>query len=221
MKLVLQVLLFLFPWKIRRFLLNKIFHYQIHSTAKIGFSVILANKLIMAEQSRIHNFTVCKQIDRLVLKKDSGIASWNLITGFSSTHYSFSNRKARVCELILGEHSGITFRHLIDCNGGVYIDDYTTVAGYNTQILTHSINIYENTQETKPVFIGKYCFIGTKCILLPGCCLPDYSILGAGSVLNKHYTECYYIYAGNPAKAVKSIDKSNTKYFYRTEHVVD
>ncbi|GHT53484.1 hypothetical protein FACS189446_1000 [Bacteroidia bacterium] len=175
----------------------------------------------MEEQSRIRHFTFCKQIDRLILKKDSVIASWNLITGFSNTKNVFSCVPGRHCELILGEHSGITHRHLIDCNGGIYIGDFTTVAGYKTQILTHSINIYKNCQEVKPVHIGKYCFVGTQCILLPGSQLPDYSVLGAGSILNKPYTETYSIYAGNPAKIAKKIDPENTQYFYRTKYYIE
>ena len=201
-------------------MLNFVFRYRIHPTARIGFSIILANNLQMEEQSRIHHFTLCKRIEYLFLGEDSGIASWNLITGFSDINKVFSNTNKRRCELILGKHSGITNRHLIDCNGGVYIDDFTTVAGYKTQILTHSIDIYKNCQDIKPVYIGKYCFIGTQCILLPGCRLPDYSVLGAGSMLNKSYIEPYTIYAGNPAKIVKTIDKENTQYFHRLKHRV-
>ena len=221
MRVLFQLVLFVFPWCIRRRILNKVFHYQIHPTAKIGFSIILAKKFQMGEQSRIRHFTFCKPIDNLVLTKDSVIASWNLITGFSSAKKKFFHRDDLCCELIIGAHAGITHRHLIDCNGGVYIDDFATVAGYRTQILTHSIDVYNNRQNVEPVYIGKGCFVGTQCIILPGSRLPDYSILGAGSVLNKAYTESYFIYAGNPAKSVKKIDKENIQYFYRTKYFVE
>ena len=44
--------------------------------------------------------------------------------------------------------------------------------------------------------------------------LPDYSVLGAGAVLNKKYDERYKLYAGVPARPVKDIDR-NAKYFDR------
>lgn len=221
MKVFVHVFLFIFPWKIRRWLLNKIFHYKIHSSARIGFSIILSHKLVMEKQSRIHNFTFCKRIDNLVLKEDSGIGSWILITGFPREAKVFKHVLDRQCELILEEHAGITMRHYIDCNGGIYVGAYTTIAGTGSQILTHSIDIYANRQDVKPVYIGKYCFIGTKCILLPGSKLPDYSVLAAGSVLNKPYQDECFLYAGVPARATKKLQKENIKYFYRKKHVVD
>ena len=51
--------------------------------------------------------------------------------------------------------------------------------------------------------------------------MPDYSILGAGSVLTKAYSETGMLYAGNPAKAIKKIDIDTTLYFHREKHVVD
>jgi acetyltransferase-like isoleucine patch superfamily enzyme len=221
LKVFLQVVLFLFPWKLRRPLLNFCFHYNINKNARIGLSIILAKQLVMEKKSRIHNFTVCKGIDRLVLKEDSGIASWNLITGFSQDAEIFEHVAGRQCELVLNEHSGITMRHYIDCNGGIYIGAYTTIAGTGSQILTHSIDIYANRQDAKPVYIGRYCFIGTKCILLPGSKLPDYSVLAAGSVLNKPYQDECFLYAGVPARATKKLQKENVKYFYREKHYVD
>ena len=221
MKLFLQLILILFPWKIRRSFLSKIYGYKIHPSAKIGMSLIFPKSLNMAPHSRIHHFVICKNIDRLTLASDSGIATMTYITGFRSDDSKyFKHNPNRRCELILGKSAGITSRHFIDCNGGVYIGDFTTVAGIRSQLLTHSINVYNNTQQTKPIHIGKYCFIGTGCILLPGTRLPDYSILGAGAVLTKTYTKGGMLYAGNPASPIKKINTHEVKYFHRKSHVV-
>ena len=223
MKALIQIFLFIFPWSIRRRILIIIFKYKIHPSARIGYSIILAKELEMEEGSRIHSFNLCKRIDRLIMRADSGIGSWNLITGFSSSSKVFKHAIIRKCELILEEHSGITLRHYLDCNGGIYIGAYSTLAGLSTQMLTHSINVYENCQDVAPIHIGRYCFLGTRCLLLAGSQLPDYSILAAGSTLNKAYSEKEeaYVFAGIPAKPVKKIDKENTKYFYREKHFVD
>lgn len=40
MKMALQIILLFFPWKIRRYLLNRFWKFEIHPTARIGFSYI-------------------------------------------------------------------------------------------------------------------------------------------------------------------------------------
>lgn len=172
--------------------------------------------------SRIHSGVFCKGIDLLDMGEDSGIAQLTFITGFSTSNSQvFTKVGCRKCELVLGAHAGITSRHFIDCNGGVYIGDYATVAGIRTQILTHSINVYKNHQDAKPIKIGKYCFVGTGCVLLPGSELPSYSVLGAGAVLTKAYEKVGCLYAGSPAHLIKEIDIKATKYFHRQKHIVD
>ena len=217
-----QLILFVLPWNLRRRILNWHYQWDIDKSARIGFSIILAKTLKMGVKSRIHNMVCCKRIDRLEMGEDSGIAPFTYITGFSVNNIAFFKHIAnRRCELILGKSAGITSRHFIDCNGGVYIGDFTTIAGIRTQILTHSIDVYNNRQDAQPVMIGKYCFIGTGCILLPGSVLPDYSVLGAGSVLTKPQEEQLTLYAGSPAKPRKKLDLSRTMYFHRQKHVVD
>jgi hypothetical protein len=56
-------------------------------------------------------------------------------------------------------------------------------------------------------------------IQLSSSTLPDYSILGAGSVLAGSMSETFMLYAGVPANPVKSLDQ-NSKYFQRTEGFV-
>jgi serine acetyltransferase len=56
--------------------------------------------------------------------------------------------------------------------------------------------------------------VGTDCVLLGGSALPSYSALGAKSLLNKAHSETHCLYAGVPAKPVKSLG-SDMKYFQR------
>ncbi len=216
MKIILQILIIFFPWKIRRFLLCKIFKFKIAKSAKIGKSVILADELIMEDFSKIGSLTICKNIDKLYLKNNTSLGSLNFITGFNTKKTNeYSHRKTRKCELILGRHSAITSRHFIDCNGGVYIGNFTTFAGIRSTLLTHSIDVYKNRQDVHPVVIGDYCFIGTGCIILGGAALPDYSVLGAGALLSKNFKEPNCLFGGVPAKFIKKIDKEEALYFKR------
>ena len=57
-------------------------------------------------------------------------------------------------------------------------------------------------------------FVGTNCVILGGIVLPDHSVLGAMSLLNKVHSESWGLYAGQPSQLVKSIDPSFA-YFNR------
>ena len=220
MKTFLMLISFLLPWQLRRAFLEKQFGFQIHPTARIGFAWILPNRLIMEERSSIGSATVCKNIDLLHLKACATIGRGNWITGFPlgpSRH--FAHQTDRRPELIIGEHSAITNRHLLDCTNSVTIGKFTTFAGFHSQIISHSIDLEQNRQSSEPVRVGDYCFVGTNCVLLGGSGLPDFCVLGAKSLLNKSFTETYQLYGGVPARPLKSLPR-DYKYFQRTEGLV-
>ena len=208
------------PWEIRRSLLEKQLSYQIHPSCRIGFSWILPTRLIMEEGSRIGNLTVCKNIDLLHLKTHASIGNGNWITGFPlgpSRH--FAHQQDRHPQLIVSEHSAITHRHLIDCTDSVVIGKFTTVAGFQSQVITHTIDIEKNRQTSSPIRVGDYCFVGTNCVLLGGSALPAFCVLGAKSLLNKSFTESYQLYGGVPARAIQKLSP-DLEYFRRTEGFV-
>ena len=208
------------PWSVRREILKKQFGYEIHPGAKIGWAWVFPARLIMEEGTRIDHLTVCKNIDLLHLKAHSTIGRGNWITGFPlgpSPH--FAHQTDRHPELIVEEHSAITHRHLIDCTNSVTIGKFTTVAGFQSQIITHWIDIEQNRQTSAPVRIGDYCFVGTNSVLIGGSVLPNFSVLGAKSFLNKAFTETYQLYGGVPARPVQALSP-DCKYFRRTEGFV-
>src|SRR6202030_2082577 len=140
----------------------------------------LPTKLILEEHATIGHFTVCKGMDLVHLKAYASIGRLNWITGYpSSSRRFFDYDTDRRPELVLGAHAAITSRHLIDCTAAVTIGDFTTVAGWRSQLLTHSIDLEVGRQTSKPIEVGRYCFIGTDCVLLGGSELPDFSVLGA------------------------------------------
>ena len=127
------------------------------------------SQLTMGEQSVIGKFNVFKGLDRVEIGEHSSIGNFNLITCVpSSKKQHYKHRPDRVTELRIGRHSSITMRHLIDCNAGVAIGDFTTVGGYSSQLLTHSIDVARCRQDAHPIAIGSYCFVGTACTILGG-----------------------------------------------------
>jgi acetyltransferase-like isoleucine patch superfamily enzyme len=213
-KLLVMASMFL-PWGLRRMLLQYFAGYKIHPTCRIGLSLIFPDELIMEKGARIGHFNVCKGVRKLHLRAHSAISSLNWITGFPiSASRHFAHQPERMPQLIMGEHSAIASRHLIDCTATVTIGKFTTIGGFYSQILTHSIDLAASRQSCSPIEIGAYCFLSTNCVLLGGSALPDYSVLGAKSLLNKHWTEPYQLYGGMPAKPIKKLAEGMS-YFCR------
>jgi serine acetyltransferase len=221
MKKLILVLTLILPWSVRRLALQVVFGYSIHPTARIGFAWVFPRRLILAEHSRIGNLTVCKGMDIVQLGPYASLGRLNWVTAFPSTSKQFFGQDVnRKPELVLGAHAAITGRHLIDCTASVTVGDFSTIAGWRSQIVTHSIDIERSQQASRPIEIGRYCFVGTDCVILGGSRLPDFSVLGAKSLLNKAYTETHYLYAGTPSRPLKRLDEG-VPYFLREFGVVN
>lgn len=208
------------PWPLRRRLLEKRFGYSLHPTSRIGLAWIFPERLVMEAYTSIGDLTLCKNIALLHLREHATIGRGNWITGFPlgpSRH--FAHQPDRRPELIVGAHSAITHRHLIDCTNAVTIGSFTTFAGFRSQILTHTIDLAANRQSSAPVQIGDRCFVGTNSVLLGGSVLPDFCILGAKSLLNKAQTQTHMLYGGVPARPVEQLPR-DLGYFERTDGFV-
>lgn len=209
------------PWSLRRRALNSWFHFEIHPTARIGLSWVFPSKLIMEAHALIGHFNVAIHLDCVHMKTQSSIGRGNWITGFpintSSPH--FKHQPTRQSRLVLGDSAAITKNHHIDCTNTIDVGQFATIAGYQSQFLTHSIDVLENRQSSAPIIIGEYTFVGTNSVILGGAILPSFSVLGAKSLLNKAQSEEWSLYGGTPAKKISDIPKT-AKYFTREEGFV-
>jgi acetyltransferase-like isoleucine patch superfamily enzyme len=209
------------PWKLRRLMLVHFFKYDIHPSSRIGLSWIAPRRLIVGPNCRIGSLNVVKGLELLRLDESSIIGNLNWITGFpvdDPRHYSqVLNRKV---ELHLHRHSAITNRHLLDCTDQVSIGEFSIVAGFRSQLLTHSVDLASSTQACAPIQIGAYCFVGTHCTILGDSRLPDYSVLGAHSLLERRFNESYQLYGGVPARALKPL-RRDLAFFGRQTGYVD
>ena len=210
----------LLPWELRRRFLESQFNYSIHPTSRIGLSWICPQRLVMEEHARIGHLTVCKNIDLLHLGEHALIGPLNWITGFPSGHARhFAHQPERRPELIVERHAGISSRHFIDCTARVRLGAFSTLAGYRSQLITHSIDLAAGRQSSEPIEIGEYCFVGTEVVVLGGSNLPHHSVLGAKSLLNKKWEEPYQLYGGVPAKPLRQLPEE-MEYFRRQEGFV-
>ena len=219
---LLRAMIVTLPWGLKRWLLQRCLGYEIHPSARIGWAWIYPRHLVMAEGATIDHLTVAIHLERLELGAHASIGRSNWITGFpkggSGKH--FQHQADREPVLTMGEHSAITKNHHLDCTARIDIGAFTTIAGYQSQFLTHSINIVEGRQHAEPIRIGRCCFVGTRSVILGGAALPDCSVLGAASLLNKSFDESFCLYAGSPARRVKKLPE-DAAYFHRSQGFVE
>jgi acetyltransferase-like isoleucine patch superfamily enzyme len=220
MKTLLRALIVPMPWRPKRWLLQRLFRYHLHPSSRIGWSWVYPEALTMEAGASIGHLTVCKGLSLMRLGAHASIGRLNWISAYPSGRPPhFAHIAARAPELILGDHAAITHRHIIDCTERITIGRFATLAGYRSQLLTHSIDLVECRQDARAISIGDYCFVGTACTILGGTIVPDHSVVGANALLNQAYEESYRLYAGVPAKAVTILDDS-MKYFRRTHGFV-
>lgn len=112
-------------------------------------------------------------------------------------------------EIIIGDNVGISGA-TIYARKSICIGDNTCIGG-NVKILDndfHPIEIEARNQDikdkigTRPITIGKNCFIGCNSIILKGTELGDGCVVGAGAVVSGKF-EAGCVVAGNPASIIK------------------
>jgi acetyltransferase-like isoleucine patch superfamily enzyme len=96
----------------------------------------------------------------------------------------------------------------------IYIGDYTQF-GPNVGLMSGNHDLYDfrKQSESKPIKIGKHCWIGMNVVIMPGVELGDFTIVGAGSIVTKSFPEGKCVIVGNPAKKIKDLDSSKCIYF--------
>ena len=215
MRKVLAVLMVLLPAKLRPVLARKVLGWDIHPTAHIGRSLFLVGHLSMGPGSSIGSFNVFRGLEEVRLGEGATIATRNFI---NSPPYApaLLTRPGRRSELILGDYAMITIGHEIDCSDRVEFAAHARIAGYKSQILTHSLNLMTDRFVSSPIELGERSVVMSGCILLSGTRVPARSVVSAGSVVTTKLTKEQTFYRGNPAEAVRALP-DNLAYFRSTQ----
>lgn len=111
--------------------------------------------------------------------------------------------------LYLGKNIEINNQNNIGCFNHIKIGDNTLI-GHQNQIYDSNFHHIENLnsgtvyRSNAPITIGKNCWITNRTTILNGVNLPDYTIVGSNSLVNKSITtESHQLIGGIPAKILK------------------
>jgi carbonic anhydrase/acetyltransferase-like protein (isoleucine patch superfamily) len=206
MRRLMAVLMIVLPQSLKRRVGRVLFGWDIHPTAYLGPSLIIASKLTMGPRASIGWLNVIRGLEELRLDEDAQIGGRNWVYGFPKEGFEpFEHLSNRRSALILGKRAEITIGHKIDCSDRVELRDFAVVAGFESTLLTHSVDLVRDRHVTRPLEIGMHSVVMTDCILLNGAHVPDFCIISAGSVVNTRLKQEYTFYRGNPAEPVREL----------------
>ncbi|MEA3352464.1 MAG: acyltransferase [Campylobacterota bacterium] len=141
-------------------------------------------------------------------------------TRFSST-VDFVNQK----NIYLGDNIFIWHNSILDGTAGLEIEEGCQI-GANVSIFTHSSHMtirlfgknYSKNRGTKEdgyilksVKIGKYSFISTGAVILPGVSVGKGCIVSSNSLITRNIPD-YSIVQGNPAEIIGSTETIDKRY---------
>jgi carbonic anhydrase/acetyltransferase-like protein (isoleucine patch superfamily) len=219
LRLVVLALIGLLPNALKRKLYRLLFGYELDPGVRIGISLIDAQTVKLGSGTVIGHFNLITRVGSLVTGRCARVGRLNILRGgerVSLGDYAEVMRlnvlnaipdhdctTAPESVLEVGTGTVVTSGHRIDFTDKVTLGKNVIVGGRNSSLWTH------NRQETAPIEIGDFCYLGSEVRLAPGAKLPDECILGIGSVLTGEIKEPRSLVAGVPARVVRPLEQKD------------
>jgi acetyltransferase-like isoleucine patch superfamily enzyme len=204
------------PGPAKRLAYRRLFGYEVGPNVRIGLSLIDAGKVVLGEHTHIGHFNVITRLGEFRTGPHTNIGFLNLIRGGEAVILGAYSTIMRLnvlnaipdhdcvttptSALELGDGAIIVSEHRVDFTDRVQIGRNVIVGGRASSLWTH------NRQDTAPIVIGDFCYLGSEVRLAPGSGLADESILALGSVLADPISEPRSLVAGVPARVVRRLN---------------
>ena len=216
LRLVALVSLGLLPSFLKKPLYRLFFGYRIGRRVRIGIVLLDALEVDLADGTEIGHFNAVTRVGTFQAGRETRIGGFNLFRGgerVSLGDYATVLRfnvlnaipdhdctTAPVSVLELGAGAIVVSGHRIDFTDRVTIGRNVIVGGRNSSFWTH------NRQQTAPIVIGDFCYLGSEIRIAPGSSLPERCILGLGAVLSGQIQAPGSLVGGIPAKVLRPLN---------------
>ncbi len=205
-KIYVGIVLFVLPTWLARFLLLPIKDVRLSHKARVGFSVIFAEKIDIGDDARIgmFNIIICSS---LVMKAGAVIRHFNFIKGIFNLEMSEKteiNRNTTIVNslqipelrkaysiptLKIGLNSIIGVKHFLDMTASVTIGENSILAGRSSELWTHAF-YHQHKGSGRymirgKINIGNNCYIGSHVIFNCGVNVADTTTVAAGAIVSK------------------------------------
>lgn len=234
LQLVVSLVATFLPQRAKHFLYRRVLGWDVDATAKIGFSLLLAPSMRIGEGVVIGNFNIVNGDGEVVFEPHcwvfmfnllagceeirighhAGIGFWNSISGPSLSRGVYPASPERRPVFDLGPHAVLVRSHRVDCSDAVHIGPYVVLAGVQTLLMTHTIDLVDNVMRTYPIEIGEYCHLGTRVTVQAGTKIAPRTAVAPGAVVHGDTGKPDQLIGGVPAKPIKDI--TGAKSFTRS-----
>jgi acetyltransferase-like isoleucine patch superfamily enzyme len=218
-RLVVLALVALLPSFLKRPLYRLLFGYRIGPGVRVGLSLLDAASVSLGEGTSIGHFNLVTRVGRLETGRFVRVGPFNVIRGGERVSFGDWAEVIRfnvlnaipdhdcttdpVSVLEVGAGTVIVAGHRVDFTDRVTLGRNVIVGGRNSSLWTH------NRQETAPIAIGDFCYLGSEVRLAPGASLPSECILALGSVLAGEVAEPRSLVGGVPARVVRPLTEKD------------
>jgi acetyltransferase-like isoleucine patch superfamily enzyme len=205
------------PRSLKAWCYRAVYGYRIDPHARIGLALLDAERVEIEAGAYIGHLNLVTRVKALHAERGARVGSFNIIRGGERVHLGPHSLVMRlnvlnaipdhdcttepVSVLEIGAGTVITQGHRIDFTDRVTLGKNVIIGGRNSSLWTH------DRQETAPIEIGDYCYLGSEVRLAPGATLPSECVLGMGAVLTGKIEAGPSLVAGVPAKVVKPLDE--------------
>ena len=225
LRLALLAALAVLPGFLKRPLYRSVFGYRIGRGVRIGLVILDAQEVELGEGTEIGHLNVVTRVGRFVTGKHVRIGSLNIIRGGEHVELGDYAEVMRlnvlnaipdhdcttvpVSRLEIGKGAVVVSGHRIDFTDRVTIGRNVIIGGRGSSLWTH------NRQQTAPIEIGDFCYLGSEVRLAPGARLAERSILGLGSVLAGAIDTPGSLVGGVPAKVIRPLTPADDVLIHR------
>ncbi len=203
---------------------RRVFGFDIAPGARIGLSMLDVDHLVMGPRASIGHGNLLLRTKEVRLDDGAQIGFCNLLRGGDEIKLGRFSTVLRFnvlnsipdndCttptdpRLLLDHGAYIVSGHRLDFTDRITLGKNVIVAGRNSSLWTH------NRQETRPIEIADFCYVGSEVRVAPGAKLGPMSILAMGSVLSGT-SDGGQVLGGVPAKPIRDLTEADRQSLAR------